>query len=90
MSELSNLAAKYVRQRDHVMDLQRTVELAEANLDRETKDMDVTAQQLRDTLDAHKVGRKLIPISDKRFVLVQTINSTYGLTTSIDIIEEST
>lgn len=88
MSDLSELAEKYARQLANVGDLQRTLELAEANKRREERELDVTAEKLRNAITPQK-RELLIPIGHRRHVYVHTAHGVFsGQYVDIDIIEE--
>jgi len=88
MTELSDLAVKYFRQLDSVNDLRRTAEIATVNMERNQRELDVTTKQLKDILSRTRPS-VLIPIGFNRYVLVHTTNGSFGVYSSIDIIEES-
>lgn len=88
MTTISDLAAKYARQRDNVNDLLKTADLAKANYLSEYKEMEVTEKSLKDLISPHK-PKVLIPIGSKRHVLVHCTNGSFGNYSSIDIVEET-
>ena len=58
MTELTDLAEKYARQLDAVDDLRRTIDLAEANLDRETHVVEATRVKIVESAESAGVWRR--------------------------------
>jgi hypothetical protein len=88
MSDTSNLAAKYARQLDHVEDMRRTVQMAQDNLRREAQDLDAIGQQLKSCISREN-PKLLVQIGGGRYVLVHCNNGSFGVYSTIEIIEET-
>jgi chromosome segregation ATPase len=88
MSELSELAAKYARQKDMVDDLWRSSQKAQANYKSAQDELDETQARLQAAVSSDKPN-VIIPIGFKRHVLVHKTNGAFGSYASIDIIEET-
>lgn len=84
----ADLAAKYARQIDIVEDLRRTAEIAHAHMARESRELEATAQALKDLIGRNR-PTILIPIGSKRHVLVHSTSGSFGNYAAIDIVEES-
>lgn len=84
---LSDLAAKYARQLANVDDLRRTVELADRNFQRENRELNETSDTLKAMIGA-STPLVLVPIGNRRHLLVHTVNGSFGTYASIDIVTE--